>query len=135
MPGPTEANRETGFFFMTLAVPSFRLDGGYEQYRNVRRRMLETYAFAFLQKYENLKQVVGITTESLQDAADAKRSEDIIIAERSEWSQDFVQLLEERKAHFGIVQQGNFHEYQVQGDEYPVARAAEPDSSEESPGT
>ena len=113
MPGPTEANRETGFFFMTLAVPSFRLDGGYEQYRNVRRRMLETYAFAFLQKYENLKQVVGITTESLQDAADAKRSEDIIIAERSEWSQDFVQLLEERKAHFGIVQQGNFHEYQV----------------------
>ena len=36
VPGPTEPDQETAFYFMTIAVPRIHLPGGYEQYRQVR---------------------------------------------------------------------------------------------------
>jgi hypothetical protein len=53
LPGPRDPNQDTGFFFMTLAVPEIELAGGYEQYRSVRRNTLETYAFASYKKIRN----------------------------------------------------------------------------------
>jgi hypothetical protein len=54
-------------FFMTLAVPDIELDGGYDQYRVVRRNMLECYALTFLARYPHLARVVGIATEPPQE--------------------------------------------------------------------
>ena len=63
LPGPNDTERETGFFFMTLAIPKFELPDGYDGYRIVRRKLLEIYGFALLEKYRELKRIVGIATE------------------------------------------------------------------------
>ena len=120
MPGPTERDQTTGFFFMTLAVPTFELAGGYEQYRTVRRTLLETYALAFLQKYPALRQVIGIATEPPNKAAaKAGSSEDFIVVQVDEWTPKLLKDLEDRKKRFNIVQEGNYTEYPVQGNSTP----------------
>jgi hypothetical protein len=126
MPGPTESNRDTGFFFMTLAVPEFELDGGYEGYRDLRRAMLEIYALAFLQMYRQLKQVVGIATEPLSKVHRAGSSEDLILVHQQEWTPALLQDLEERKKVFSIAQEGNYKEYAVQGTEFPDVQQRQP---------
>jgi hypothetical protein len=127
LPGPTEANQETAFFFMTLDVPKFSLGGGYEQYRAVRRNMLETYALAFLQKNPQLKRVVGIATEPPAKNGKAGASEDLLVVEDVVWSDCMLKDLAERKKVFNVMQEGNFTEYPVQGNEFPeVVRQADP---------
>lgn len=60
LPGPSDPQRDTAFFFMTLAIPKFELAEGYEGYRKARRKLLEVYAFALAEKFRELKRVVGI---------------------------------------------------------------------------
>lgn len=117
IPGPTEADQDTGFFFMTVAVPTFQLDGGYEQYRTVRRTFLETYAFAFLKKYSKLKRIVGIATEPPGKGRGA--SEDLIFVESGQWTPEFEHDLVERMRTLNIAQEGNYKEYAVHGSEFP----------------
>jgi hypothetical protein len=121
LPGLTETNRSTGFFFMTLALPKFELGGGYEQYRQARRNMLETYALTFLRKYPNLKRIVGIATEPpVKSVRSVGSSEDLILAEApEEWSDEFIRKLEERQKLFDVVREGRFKEYRIQGNEFP----------------
>jgi hypothetical protein len=117
-PLPNDPERDTGFFFMTLSAPSFELAGGYEQYRSVRRAMLETYAFSFLQKKPALKQVVGIATEPLVQGRGS--SEDLIVVYTpEEWTPIFLAELEKQKKVFNIVQPGAYTEYAIQGNEFP----------------
>jgi hypothetical protein len=118
LPRPNDPEQDTGFFFMTLWVPGFELAGGYEQYRSVRRAMLETYAFSFLQKNPKLKQVVGITTELPMQGHGS--SEDLIVVYTpEEWTPDFLMKLEEQKKICNIAQPGNYTEYAIQGNEFP----------------
>jgi hypothetical protein len=119
MPGKAEKERDTGFFFMTLALPKFELAGGYEQHRKSRRNMLETYALAFLHKFPSLKQVVGIATEPPNKTSDFGSSEDMIVAQTPEWTTELLRNLEEQKSHYNIVQEGNFQEYALEGNEFP----------------
>lgn len=120
LPGPTEANKETGYFFMTLAVPKFELSAGYEQYRQVRRNMLETYALTFLRKYPNLKRIVGIATEPPANSGEKiGSSEDLILAEPPDWSQEFIKNLEERQRVFDVAREGRYKEYAIRGNEFP----------------
>lgn len=116
LPGANDPNQDTGFFFMTLAVPEIELAEGYEQYRSVRRNMLETYALAFLQRNPKLKQVVGIATEP---PIRKGSSEDLIVVYVPEWTPDFLSNLEERKRLLNIAQPGNYTEYAIEGDEFP----------------
>jgi len=51
LPGDLSIGAETAFFFMTVAVPDLELPEGYQQYRMVRLRMLETHALSLLEKY------------------------------------------------------------------------------------
>jgi hypothetical protein len=96
LPRPNDPEQDTGFFFMTLSVPAFKLTHGCEHYRSVRRAMLETYAFSFLQKNPKLKQIVGIATEP--PMRDQGSSEDtIVVYTPEEWTPDFLMKLEEQK--------------------------------------
>lgn len=122
LPGPTERHRDTGFFFMTLGIPKTELAGGYEQYRDARRNMLQTYAFAFLEKYRELKRIVGIATESPNTIGKGGRSEDLIVVEPGHWTPGFLKELEESKKALNIVQDGNFEEYPARGNEYPEVK-------------
>ncbi len=116
LPGPTATEQGTAFFFMTLAVPNIELEKGYEQYRQVRRSMLETYALVFLQRYRNLKRIVGIATEPPGGGG----SEDLILAAPpAEWSVQFIEEVEQRQRDFTIAQEGNYREYEIRGQEFP----------------
>lgn len=120
LPGPTETNKETGFFFMTLAVPNLELPGGYEQYRQVRRNMLETYALFFLRKSPSLKRIIGIATEPPTKLGEVMgSSEDLILAEQPTWSEDIIKNLEERQTIFDVAREGNFREHAITGSEFP----------------
>ena len=122
VPGPTEVNQDTAFFFMTVAPPKFVLAGGYEQYRTVRRNMLEAYALALLQRNPKQKRVVGIATEPPAKVGKEGSSEDLIVVEQPTWTAELLADLEERKTVFNIMQEGNFTEYAVQGNECPGVR-------------
>jgi hypothetical protein len=111
LPGPNDAERETGFFFMTLAIPKFNLPDGYEGYRTVRRKFLEIYGFALLEKYRGLKRVVGIATESRKEIAKGGSSEDLIVIEPGEWTPAFLQQVEEAKKKLDIMQEGKYKPY------------------------
>jgi hypothetical protein len=117
LPGPSSPEQDTGFFFMTLSPPGFELAGGYEQYRSVRRTMLETYAFSFLQNNRKLRQVVGIATEPPIQGRGS--SEDLIVVYTPEWTSDFIARLEEQKKVLNIAQPGNYREYAIHGQEFP----------------
>ena len=118
LPGETEANRQTGFFFMTLKVPSQALAEGYDQYRRTRLKMLEIYAMTFLHKHQNLKRIVGIATEP--PGAGAGSSEDMILAEPPPiWSPEIVAELETDQKLFVIAREGIFREYSIRGNEFP----------------
>jgi hypothetical protein len=104
LPGPSDPDRETAFFFMTLAIPLKELPGGYEQYRLVRRNFLEVYAYALAEKFRELKRIVGIATEAKSNISQGGSSEDLIVLEPAEWSPEFLAQLEESKKKLGIMQ-------------------------------
>lgn len=123
LPGPTEKERHTGFFFMTLAIPNIQLEGGYEQYRKARRHMLKTYAYAFLEKYRNLVRIIGIATEPPHTIGRGGSSEDLIFIEPKGWPPEFLKELEEAKKALNIVQQGQFTEREIVENEFPDIQA------------
>jgi hypothetical protein len=102
-----------------LAIPPFDLEGGYEGYRKGRRKFLEIYAFALLEKHRTLKRVVGIATEPKGKSHQLGSSEDLIVVEPGEWKEDFLHQLEEAKRTLNILQDGNFSPYPVQENEFP----------------
>jgi hypothetical protein len=121
LPGPNDAEHETGFFFMTLAIPKFELAKGYEGYRTVRRKMLEVYGFSLLEKYRELKRIVGIATECRREIAKGGSSEDLILIEPKEWTATFLRKLEEAKKKLGIMQEGKYKPYLSDQDpEFPA---------------
>jgi len=125
-PGPKEKDRSTGFFFMTLKVPSFKLEGGYDDYRLARRKLLEVYAWTFLRKQSNLLRIVGIATEP-PSKPPRGASEDMIYAEApSEWTEDFVRSIEDARRKLRIAQEGNFREYELDGQEFPEVKIEPP---------
>ncbi len=120
LPGPNDTERETGFFFMTLAIPKFELPDGYDGYRIVRRKLLEIYGFALLEKYRELKRIVGIATESRTEIAKGGSSEDLLVIEPQEWTPEFLAQLEEAKEKLDILREGNYKPYHSdQGPEFP----------------
>jgi hypothetical protein len=86
--------------------------------------MRETYAFAFLQKFPELKQVVGIAMEPPTRAGGTGSSEDLIVARPGEWNAAFVEDLERRKRVYSIAQEGNFTLREIRGNEYPDVELA-----------
>ncbi|WP_439543402.1 hypothetical protein [Hyphomicrobium sp.] len=119
LPGPTEPDRSTGFFFMTLAVANWSLDGGYEQYRKVRMAMLKAYALALHETNPNLEQVVGIATEPPDPRAESGSSEDLILMEKPNWTDELRADLDKKKRLFNIMEPGNFKERSLLGNEFP----------------
>ena len=112
---------DTGFFFLTVAVPDFEIEGGYEGYRKVRQSLLEVYALSFLHRHQHLKRIVGISTEppAAKGAESRGSSEDLILAEAPEWSEQLVRDLMANQEGYGIMQDGNYREYAIGGQEWP----------------
>ncbi len=116
------------FLFMTLAVPD--IPGiTYERYRQTRLNMLEVYALSFLEKQRHLERVIGIGTEPLPpDDEDKGRSEDLVLAEAQQWTDEALQGLEEQRRVFDVHREGRTREFAMTGAEWPdVKREQRPD--------
>lgn len=135
MPAPGRESEETAYFFLTLKPPRVESGISYERYRKVRIAMLETYAYAFLERNRNLPRIIGIGTEPAMDEGEAQgSSEDMIMAEQTEWTAQLLQDLNEQKQQFGIMLEGNYSEKSAGGHEWPDAMTTTPTESDPSEG-
>jgi hypothetical protein len=83
---------------MTLKrVPSIE-EKGYEGYRFIRTKYLETYAILMLRKFHYLKRIIGIATEP--PGRRKGSSEDIIYVEQQDWNEKTIADAEETAAHW-----------------------------------
>jgi hypothetical protein len=119
LPAADDGDQENGFFFSTLAIPKFEMDGGYEGYRVLRRKFLEIYAYSLLEKNRNLKRIVGIATEPRNRLGGGGSSEDMIVVEPGTWTPESIAQLEKTKKAFNIDQEENVKTYSVHQDEFP----------------
>ncbi len=119
LPGPGSRAPETAFFFLTLAVPEQHLKVGYDQYRSVRRDLIQTYSLALLHRFPTLRRVVGIATEPILRLGQAGSSEDIILVEDVVWTPTLIENLERRKRHYNVMNDANWREHHLEEDEFP----------------
>ena len=120
MPGKNSDENPTGFFYMTLAAPNPLPPGGYDQYRFIRRTMMQIYAMDFLQKDRRIDCVVGIASEPASlPAGVTGRSEDLIYVGQQEWTDEMVKSLELDRERFDIARPGRVRGRAVQGNEFP----------------
>jgi hypothetical protein len=113
-----EGNRDTAFFFMTVAIPTFVK--AYEKYRAVRRNMLKVYGLSLLQKFPHLSRVVGIATEPPQSMGPGGSSEDLVLVEQPGWTDAMLAELEDQKKSYNMFQDGNFKQHAIKGTEFPT---------------
>lgn len=117
---PPEAPSDTAFFFMTLKVPNIQLKGGYEQYRAVRRNMLEAYGLTLLHRNPQLKRIIGIATEPPSAATNSQgSSEDLIYMEPPPWTAALLEKLKARQEALDIARPENSSVQRVAGEEFP----------------
>lgn len=128
IPSSEVPDSETGFFFMTLNVPDIELEEGYDRYRYVRHLMLEAYALSFLERYRYLKRIIGIATEPPATSGDERRgsSEDLVLAEAPEWTDELLNDLEKRKELYDIMKEGRIRQHGISGKEFPEVEAKQP---------
>ncbi len=120
IPVPEDTDQGTGFFFMTFKIPDVELDGGYDQYREIRRRMLYWYALALLEKNRHIERIIGIATEPrAKTGKPTGSSEDLMLVEMPEWTEAMLGELAENKAALDIMREGRFNEYAISENEYP----------------
>lgn len=117
---PETRGSENGFFLLVLSVPDNPpLEGGYEQYREVRRNLLAAYADGYLRNFPYLDRVVGVGLEPVLPLAKG-RSEDLVYASRKGWNDERVAASEEVCKRFGIMQPGMAVPRFYSVDEYPA---------------
>ncbi|WP_310533279.1 hypothetical protein [Novosphingobium sp.] len=84
---PNEQDGDTAFFILLLKKNG-RLAGlSFDEYRSFRAMCSHAYSQALLERYRNIKRVVGIATEGDFGGG---RSEDLIYQEPPEWTDDAI---------------------------------------------
>lgn len=123
LPAATSPQQKTGFFCMFLRYPvELALPGGYEQYRQVRRHMLEAYALGLFDKHRHLDRVVGIALEPPKNPGEpAGSSEDLILLEPEEWTPEMSAEDRRMCAAYDALKEGVAEFYHKRVNEYPVA--------------
>ena len=119
LPGPNEPDQATAFLFMTVAVPKFKLENGYQQYRQVRSSILGSYALALLERSPTLTRVVGIAREP---PGGKGVSEDLVVVQDVVWTDELKADVAERRKLYDILVDGRTTEYAAKGQEYPVVK-------------
>lgn len=119
---------KTGFFLLLLAYPThLNHPGGYEQYRATRKNMLQAYAMALAHKFRHLERVVGITTEPPSKATGISgSSEDLILFEPIEWTQELEAEVERLRFHFDIFPDKRPKFFLHHEEEYPLLTTPSP---------
>lgn len=108
-------NHDTAFVFLILRFsednPAY---DDYYQYRRLRASMGESYCFAVLEKYRDIRRVVLIAVDGhTAETSENGTSEDIMALECDEWNEELIQKIEERKKEYKIFD-GNFGEWRAE---------------------
>jgi hypothetical protein len=106
IPPEGRPDSETGFFFVTVAIPEF-LEGDYAKYRIGRFNTLYAYAMGFLKKFKYLKRIVGIATEPVPKQRSDRTSEDLVYAEAGDRSEEWEAETDKLCADVGVLQERN----------------------------
>lgn len=99
------ADPKCGYVFLILAYPTkFELKEGYEQYRRTRVSMLEAYCASVLYDNRHLKRMVGIGLDASSRITGRQGgSEDLMAIEIDVWTPELEKSVEERRAHFDVL--------------------------------
>jgi hypothetical protein len=124
---PFHGNRDStlAYILMILAYPTElekggKLPGGYEQYRETRAHMIETYCMALLSDHPHLKTVVGIAVDaSWIQAGKIGGSEDLMAIQVEEWTDELRQHVAEAREHYDVLQPDRLKETLLSRDEFP----------------
>lgn len=93
--------RETGYLFLVL--PFSTAAGSYEDYREYRARMLETYCLAFLREQPRLLSVVGLALDvRVGPSGVTTHSEDVIAMDAPDWTPELSAYLVQNAETFGL---------------------------------
>jgi len=99
---PGQVDGEVAFFIVTLKRPDQgRSCISYVRYRQVRTGILARYALGILDKYSHIERIVGIACEPPESGG--KSSEDMIYAERSDWTEEERQQIRNDCEEIGIL--------------------------------
>ena len=107
-----------GYAFMTLAHPKIKLNGGYQQYRQIRINILKTYCFEMLRRFPQMKMIIGIATEP-KSIFRKGSSEDMVMVNQPVWTSELLADLKQDVETFDVAREGRYKNYQVYTDEYP----------------
>lgn len=113
-----ESDSETGFFVLIFPYLKWMEEkGGYTHYRKKRQELAEAYAYGALLRYRYLKRVVGVVLEPPKENGGS--SEDLILVEKEEWTQEEEKEVESACARYQIFQDG-FTERSFHASEFPA---------------
>lgn len=101
----------TPFYVFLLLRPS---DASYEQYREVRGKLLEAYCMATKVIFPEALDIVGIATES---GLDEFRSEDAMYLDAHDWTPELQEEAVKIRDELNLLKKTRFHEDKVS--EYP----------------
>ena len=100
------------------------VEEGYDRYREIRSSTLATYCYAILRKNRHLKRAIGIAMEGPGRSAHGSTSEDLILLEIFNWSDEMVAESIEREKLLNVLEEGRvkYQGYSVQ--EYPTDKVS-----------
>lgn len=99
------ADPRVAYVFLILAYPKeVTLEGGYEQYRLTRIRLLETYCYSVLMDNRDRHLAVGIAIDASSSVAGREGgSQDLATVEVAEWTDELVAKVSERRMHYEVM--------------------------------
>ncbi len=93
--------RRTGYLF--LVAPYHKGDGSYDDYREYRAAMLETYCIAFADEQRKLQTIVGLALDIYsEDGIIKTRSEDLVAMDAPDWTPALKSELATARVRFGL---------------------------------
>jgi hypothetical protein len=102
------------YLFLALSPPE---DKPYDEYRVVRRNLLEAYCMVARLRFADARHVVGIATESMDSAM---RSEDLVYIDGTHWTTELATEAERLQREFGLLQE--VRQFEANEPEYPRVR-------------
>lgn len=97
MPDKVLSQANLSYVFMAMRLDKF---GDYEEYRTIRASMLETYCMSVLHDNRNIQTCVGLAIDAIDNPG---CSEDLIVTRQSEWTDEEVAVLTERRNVYEIL--------------------------------
>jgi len=109
------------YVFMILKYPDYLDDkGAYDQYRQARVTMLETYLYAVLQDYRSIETVVGLAFDGHGSDTDSRGgSEDLIALQVSEWDEELEAEVLQRRSELDILNSGELKYTGISTQQFP----------------